>query len=80
MPEPVACKLAPADRQRAPLSQPIRPLDAVRAAEGELDENAIARERLAGYKLPRSVEFVEGFPRTPSGKVLKRELRQRYVA
>jgi long-chain acyl-CoA synthetase len=41
---------------------------------------AFARERLAGYKLPRSVEFVDGFPRTPSGKVLKRELRQRYVA
>jgi acyl-CoA synthetase (AMP-forming)/AMP-acid ligase II len=39
---------------------------------------AFARERLAGYKLPRSVEFVEGLPRTPSGKVLKRELRERY--
>ena len=37
-----------------------------------------ARERLAGYKLPRSVEFVEELPRTPSGKVLKRELRERY--
>jgi long-chain acyl-CoA synthetase len=41
---------------------------------------AFARERLAGYKLPRSVEFVDGFPRTPSGKVLKRELRRRFVA
>jgi long-chain acyl-CoA synthetase len=38
---------------------------------------AFARERLAGYKLPRAVEFVDGFPRTPSGKVLKRELRER---
>ncbi len=37
---------------------------------------AFARERLAGYKLPRSVEFVDEFPRTPSGKVLKRELRR----
>ena len=36
---------------------------------------AFARERLAGYKVPRVVEFVDGFPRTPSGKVLKRELR-----
>jgi long-chain acyl-CoA synthetase len=41
---------------------------------------AFARERLAGYKLPRSVEFVDDLPRTPSGKVLKRELRARYVA
>jgi long-chain acyl-CoA synthetase len=40
---------------------------------------AFARERLAGYKLPRSVDFVEELPRTPSGKVLKRELRQRYA-
>jgi len=38
---------------------------------------AFARERLAGYKLPRSVEFVNELPRTPSGKVLKRELRRR---
>ena len=39
---------------------------------------AFARERLAGYKLPRSVDFVDDLPRTPSGKVLKRELRMRY--
>jgi long-chain acyl-CoA synthetase len=39
---------------------------------------AFARGRLAGYKLPRSVEFVDELPRTPSGKVLKRELRERY--
>jgi long-chain acyl-CoA synthetase len=39
---------------------------------------AFARARLAGYKLPRRVEFVEELPRTPTGKVLKRELRARY--
>jgi long-chain acyl-CoA synthetase len=39
---------------------------------------AFARGRLASYKLPRSVEFVADLPRTPSGKVLKRELRDRY--
>jgi long-chain acyl-CoA synthetase len=41
---------------------------------------AFARERLAGYKLPRSIDFVDELPRTPSGKVLKRELRMRYAA
>jgi long-chain acyl-CoA synthetase len=41
---------------------------------------AFARERLAGYKLPRSIEFVDELPRTPTGKVLKRELRERYIA
>jgi long-chain acyl-CoA synthetase len=44
------------------------------------DVIAFARERLAGYKVPRVVEFVDGFPRTPSGKVLKRELRDRFRA
>jgi long-chain acyl-CoA synthetase len=39
---------------------------------------AFARGRLAGYKLPRRVEFIEELPRTPTGKVLKRELRARY--
>jgi len=39
---------------------------------------AFARGRLAGYKLPRSVELVDELPRTPSGKVRKRELRERY--
>ena len=41
---------------------------------------AFARERLAGYKLPRSIDFVDDLPRTPTGKVLKRELRERYLA
>jgi len=37
---------------------------------------AFARASLAGYKLPRSIEFVDAFPRTPTGKVRKRELRE----
>ena len=41
---------------------------------------AFARERLAGYKLPRSVEFVAELPRSAAGKVLKRELRAQYAA
>jgi long-chain acyl-CoA synthetase len=41
---------------------------------------AFARERTADYKLHRIVEFVDDLPRTPSGKVLKRELRERHLA
>jgi acyl-CoA synthetase (AMP-forming)/AMP-acid ligase II len=33
------------------------------------------RERLAHFKCPKSVEFTTSFPRTTTGKVLKRELR-----
>jgi long-chain acyl-CoA synthetase len=36
---------------------------------------AFLGERLAKFKLPRSIEFVEELPREPSGKVLKRQLR-----
>ena len=36
------------------------------------------RGQLGGYKLPRSVDFVDALPRNPSGKVLKRELREPY--
>ncbi|MBN9739134.1 MULTISPECIES: long-chain fatty acid--CoA ligase [unclassified Pseudonocardia] len=38
---------------------------------------AFARERLAHYKCPTSVDFVEALPRNPTGKILKRELRLR---
>jgi acyl-CoA synthetase (AMP-forming)/AMP-acid ligase II len=36
------------------------------------------RERLAGFKAPRSIEFVTELPRTASGKVRKDELRRRF--
>ena len=38
----------------------------------------MSRKRIAGYKLPKSIDFVDALPRTPSGKILKRELRERY--
>ena len=36
------------------------------------------RERIAGYKLPKSVDFIDALPRNPTGKILKRELRKAY--
>jgi len=39
---------------------------------------AFVRQRLASYKAPKSVDFVEALPRTPTGKLLKGELRVRY--
>jgi len=41
---------------------------------------AFAREHLASYKVPRSVDFTEELPRTGSGKLLKRQLRAPYWA
>ena len=43
-----------------------------------LDEASLigfARERLAGYKVPKSVTFMEAFPLVPSGKISKKDLR-----
>jgi long-chain acyl-CoA synthetase len=37
-----------------------------------------AREHLAGFKLPKTVDFTEVLPRNPSGKLLKREIRAPY--
>jgi long-chain acyl-CoA synthetase len=39
---------------------------------------AFARAELAGYKLPKSVDFAGSLPRNPSGKLLKREIRRPY--
>ena len=39
---------------------------------------AFARERLAHYKAPKTIDVVEALPRNPSGKILKRDLRKQY--
>jgi len=38
------------------------------------------RSRIARYKCPKSVDFVQSIPRNPSGKILKRVLREPYWA
>lgn len=38
----------------------------------------VCRGRIAGYKVPRSVEFVDSLPKSGAGKILKRALRDRY--
>jgi len=46
-----------------------------------LSEEALidhCRKKLAKFKVPKEVEFVDQLPRNPSGKVLKRELRDSY--
>ncbi|MFM5885204.1 MAG: fatty acid--CoA ligase [Novosphingobium sp.] len=39
---------------------------------------AWARERLAGFKVPKSVDVIDALPRNPSGKILRRALREPY--
>jgi long-chain acyl-CoA synthetase len=44
----------------------------------EADLIAATRDRLAHYKCPTSIDFIDVLPRNPSGKILKRELRTPY--
>jgi fatty-acyl-CoA synthase len=48
----------------------------------ELAELLIAhsRSKVAAFKTPKTVDFVESLPRTPTGKLVKRTLVQRYAA
>jgi acyl-CoA synthetase (AMP-forming)/AMP-acid ligase II len=51
------------------------------SASAEADELiAFARQRIAAYKCPKTVDFIDALPRNPSGKILKRELRAPYWA
>src|SRR5246500_2624335 len=46
------------------------------ASIGEDDIKSYVRDHLARYKVPREVIFLEELPRNPTGKILKRELRE----
>jgi len=50
----------------------------MKASEQELLE--FCRSRIAHYKVPRSVEFLDSLPKTGTGKILKRDLRKKYWA
>ncbi len=48
---------------------------------GEVDTDSViswARERIAGFKVPKSVDVIPELPRNASGKILRRELRAPY--
>ena len=48
------------------------------ASPDPADIIAWARQRIAGFKAPKSVDFIDALPRNASGKVLRRELRKPY--
>jgi acyl-coenzyme A synthetase/AMP-(fatty) acid ligase len=54
------------------LREGVRPGEELKAQIQEY-----AKQHMAGYKCPRKVEFIEALPKTPSGKIKRRELRQR---
>jgi acyl-CoA synthetase (AMP-forming)/AMP-acid ligase II len=56
----------------------VRAVVVLRAGGQASEQDVIlwCRERLAAYKAPRAVEFIDALPRNPTGKILKRELRK----
>jgi long-chain acyl-CoA synthetase len=55
----------------------VKAVLALKAGHTATPEEIIAycKERLAAYKYPRIVEFLDSLPKGPTGKILKRELR-----
>lgn len=39
---------------------------------------AFCKKQIAGYKAPKSIEFIDAMPKNPAGKILKRTLREKY--
>jgi fatty-acyl-CoA synthase len=55
----------------------------VRKPDSQLSESELlefCRSRLAHFKCPRSIEFVDALPKTATGKILKKNLRKKYWA
>jgi len=53
----------------------------IKSPSAELSENDVINycsKDLAGYKKPKSVDFVDEFPRSPVGKILKKDIRATY--
>jgi acyl-CoA synthetase (AMP-forming)/AMP-acid ligase II len=66
----------PDDRRGESVKAFVQPADGRTVDPDQLV--AFARERLAGYKVPRSIEVVDQLPRNATGKILKKVLRQPY--
>ncbi|MFG2960164.1 acyl-CoA synthetase [Streptomyces sp. NPDC048291] len=59
----------------------IEAVTAVVVARGEVDEAGLiahVKEKLPAFKAPKRILFVDALPRNASGKILKRELRERF--
>jgi long-chain acyl-CoA synthetase len=52
----------------------------VASTKMEADLCGFVAERLTPYKQPRKIHFIDAVPRTPSGKILRRELRKLFAA
>ena len=61
--------------QKVSRNQPARCLKYVVILRLASSDQAFCKDRLAAYKYPRIVEAIKELPKGPTGKILKRELR-----
>ncbi len=54
----------------------VAPMPGKEITEQEIIEHC--RKNLAGYKCPKMVKFVEALPKNPAGKIMKRELKEKF--
>ena len=69
-----ACVIAAADARRG---ETVKAFVSLKPGASVTPEELIAhcKERMAAYKYPRSVELIDELPKTVTGKILRRELR-----
>jgi len=48
------------------------------AAATEEEIIDFCRKHIAHFKAPKGIEFIESLPKSPQGKILKKEVRQKY--
>jgi long-chain acyl-CoA synthetase len=73
---PAVAEVAVIGTPHEELGEEIRAVVALKEGESATEEGIIAfvKERVAAYKYPRSVAFMDDLPKTATGKILKREL------
>jgi long-chain acyl-CoA synthetase len=64
------------------LGEEVSAVVTLKAGQSVTEEDLIAftRERVAAYKYPRTIRFVDSLPKGPTGKILKKELKQQLEA
>ena len=68
----------PTEKTAEKTGERIKAIVVLKEGKTATEEEIIAycKERIASYKKPRFVQFVESLPKTPTGKILKRVVRE----
>jgi long-chain acyl-CoA synthetase len=64
------------------MGEEVSAVVALKSGQSVSEEDLIAftKERVAAYKYPRTIRFLDSLPKGPTGKILKKELKQQLEA